>query len=317
MGNRSHRNSGHMAMNAMRRRGERHGSELLISDNAHSAETVHSVVQTDCLELLSKIPSGSVQLIVCDPPYNINMAEWDAWPDYIHWARDWLQESERVLSDSGSLVIFGGLQYQSEAGSGDLLTLISEMRSHDAMRLVNLIVWNYPTGMSAHRFFASRHEEIAWFAKTSRYFFDLDAVREPFDEETKMRYMKDKRLRVESVEKGKNPGNVWRMNRLNGNSKERVGHPTQKPREVIQRLVRSLSYPGSVILDFFAGSGVTTVVAMAEGRHSISGDTDSSLSDYLKLQLAGRPEDDLFGSSPKYRIIHELPSDHPVFCSSS
>jgi site-specific DNA-methyltransferase (adenine-specific) len=317
MGNRSHHNSGHMAMNALRRRGERHGSELLIGDNAHSAETVHSVLQADCLELLSKIPSGSVQLIICDPPYNINMAEWDAWPDYIHWARDWLRESERVLSDSGNLVIFGGLQYQGEAGSGDLLTLMSDMRMHSTTRLVNLIVWNYPTGMSAHRFFASRHEEIAWFGKTSRYFFDLDAVREPFDEETKARYMKDKRLRIESVEKGKNPGNVWRMTRLNGNSKERVGHPTQKPRQVIQRLVCSLSYSGSVILDFFAGSGVTTAVAIAEGRHSISADTDSSLPDYLKLQLAGRPGDDLFGSSPKYRIIHELSSDHPVFCANS
>ena len=49
--------------------------------------------------------------------------------------------------------------------------------------------------MSAHRFFASRHEEIAWFAKTSRYFFDLDSVREPYDEETKAAYLKDKRLR--------------------------------------------------------------------------------------------------------------------------
>ena len=247
-------NSGHMAMNALRRRGELHGSELLVGDSAKPVETIHSLLQADCLELLSKIPSGSVQLIICDPPYNINMAEWDAWPDYAHWARDWLRESERVLSESGSLVIFGGLQYQGEAGSGDLLTLMSDMRAQSTMRLVNLIVWNYPTGMSAHRFFASRHEEIAWFAKTSRYYFDLDAVREHFDDETKARYMKDKRLRAESVEKGKNPGNVWRMTRLNGNSKERVGHPTQKPREVVRRLVRSLSYPGSVVLDFFAGS---------------------------------------------------------------
>jgi site-specific DNA-methyltransferase (adenine-specific) len=292
-------------MNALRRRGERHGSELHIS-GIHPGETIHSVVQADCLELLAQIPSGSVQLIICDPPYNINIAEWDTWPDYAHWARDWLKESERVLSDSGSLVIFGGLQYQGEAGSGDLLTLMSDMRANSTMRLVNLIVWNYPTGMSAHRFFASRHEEIAWFAKTTRYFFDLDAVREPFDEQTKARYMKDKRLRAESVEKGKNPGNVWRMTRLNGNSKERVGHPTQKPREVVRRLVRSLSYPGGVILDFFAGSGVSTAVAIAEGRHSISGDIDPSLQDYLKLHLAAE-------HPGAYRIDLGLNNDHPVF----
>ncbi|MFM7366891.1 MAG: DNA methyltransferase, partial [Sphaerospermopsis kisseleviana] len=107
-------------------------------------------------------------------------------------------------------------------------------------------IWNYPNGMSAHRFFANRHEEIAWFAKTSKYYFDLDAVREPFDEATKIEYLKDKRLRPESVEKGRNPTNVWKIPRLNGNSKERVGHPTQKPRQLIQRIIRSLSYSGSV-----------------------------------------------------------------------
>ena len=77
--------------------------------------------------------------------------------------------------------------------------------------------------MSAHRFYANRHEEIAWFGKTAKYYFDLDSVREPFTEETKRTYMKDKRLRADSIEKGKNPTNVWRMPRLNGNSRERVG----------------------------------------------------------------------------------------------
>jgi site-specific DNA-methyltransferase (adenine-specific) len=301
-----------MAMNALRRRGEQHGSELLVA-NDWSGTTMHSVVRADCLELLSKIPSGSIQLIICDPPYNINIAGWDDRSDYLHWARKWLRESERVLSDTGSLVIFGGLQYQSEAGSGDLLTLMSDMRQHSEMRLVNLIVWNYPQGMSAHRFFASRHEEIVWFAKTKHYFFDLDAVREPFDDETKARYMKDKRLRAESVSKGKNPGNVWRITRLNGNSKERVGHPTQKPREIVERLVRALSYEGSIVLDFFAGSGVTTAVAIAEHRHSISGDIDGSLHRYLRLQLAAMPNDDLFGESPDFTLESELNVSHPVF----
>lgn len=310
--NRSHHNSGHMAMNALRRRGERHGSELLLADS-WSGVTIHSVVKADCLDLLAKIPSGSVQLIVCDPPYNINMAGWDDRSDYLHWARKWLREAERVLAETGNLVIFGGLQYQGEAGTGDLLTLMGDMRQHSTMRLVNLIVWNYPQGMGAHRFFASRHEEIAWFGKTSRYFFDLDAVREPFDEETKARYMKDKRLRAESVEKGKNPGNVWRITRLNGNSKERVGHPTQKPREIIRRLVRGLSYEGSIVLDFFAGSGVTTAVTIAERRHSISGDIDESLHDYLKVHLAAMRGDDLFGDAPKYTITSELDTSHPVF----
>jgi site-specific DNA-methyltransferase (adenine-specific) len=210
-------------------------------------------------------------------------------------------------------VICGGLQYQGEAGSGDLLEILNFMRRASKMRLANLIIWYYKNGMSAHRFFANRHEEIAWFGKTDKYFFDLDAVRIPFDEETKIAYLKDKRLRPESIEKGKNPKNVWEIGRLNGNSVERVGHPTQKPRAIIQRIVRGLSYPGSVVLDFFAGSGITTRVAIEEGRHSIASDTDPILKKYLKQQLQAMGENYL---APKYTLDEELSPSHPIFGSN-
>jgi site-specific DNA-methyltransferase (adenine-specific) len=164
--------------------------------------------------------------------------------------------------------------------------------------------------MSAHRFFANRHEEIAWFGKSAKYYFDLDAVREPFDEAAKAVYSRDKRLRPESLEKGKNPTNVWRMARLNGNAKERVGHPTQKPRALIRRLMRALSWPGSVTLDFFAGSGVTTRVAIEEGRHSVSGDADPLLHAYLARQLQTLPA----GLAGKYSLLGEPGfQSHPVF----
>ena len=159
MTNRSHHNSGHRRMNAMRKRGEAHSSEKAVVAEVPT-QSRHAVLSADCLEVLARIPDGSVQLIVCDPPYNIQLADWDAHADYIAWARTWLAEAERVLSDTGNLVIFGGLQFQGEAGSGDLLSILHHMRTASAMRLVNLIVWNYPNGMSAQRFFANRHEEI-------------------------------------------------------------------------------------------------------------------------------------------------------------
>lgn len=310
MANRSHHNAGHRGMNALRKRGGVHSSEKLV-EKLGSHRTHHCVVTADCLELLATIPDGSVQLIVCDPPYNIQLAHWDAHADYLAWASKWLAEAERVLTPTGSLALFGGLQYQAEAGSGDLLTLIHHLRRHSSMLLANLIVWNYPNGMSAHRFFANRHEEIAWFGKTSKYYFDLDSVREPYDEVTKAAYRKDKRLRPESVEKGRNPTNVWQMPRLNGNSKERVGHPTQKPREVIRRLVRALSYPGSVVLDFFAGSGVTARVAIEEGRHSISCDAEPVVHDYLRKQLAMMSA--VRGPAPEFDLSDSLSASHPVF----
>jgi site-specific DNA-methyltransferase (adenine-specific) len=281
--NRSHRNPGHRAINALKKAGKVHSS--MQARTGAPERTVHAVLTLDCREVLRALPSESVQLIVCDPPYNIQLAPWDRFGNYREWAAEWLRESARVLAPSGNLAVFGGLQYQAEAGGGDLLTLLAYMRESSPLRLVNLIVWTYANGMSAHRFFANRHEEIAWFGKSAKYYFDLDAVRERFDEETKAVYKRDKRLRPESIDKGKNPTNVWRIGRLNGNARERVGHPTQKPREVIERLVRALSYPGSTVLDFFAGSGITTRVAIEEGRHSIASDADPALPGYLNAQL--------------------------------
>ena len=308
MSNRSHRNSGYKAMNAMNKNGILHSSLEGLNMNMPKS-TCHSVLNMDCCELLSKLPDSSVQLIICDPPYNIMVADWDQHDKYIEWASDWIKESERVLKDSGSIVIFGGLQFQGEAGSGDLLSVIDYIRKKSNMFLVNMIIWNYPNGMSARRFFANRHEEIVWFAKSKKYYFDLDSVREPFDEKTKILYKRDKRLNANSVDKGRNPTNVWKIGRLNGNAKERVGHATQKPHQVIQRLVKSLSYPNSTIVDFFGGSGITTRVAIEEGRHSICGDIDKTYRNYVASQIKKMNSK---CNNPKFTLYKSL-KHHPIY----
>lgn len=317
MANRSHRNTAHIGMNYLRKRGLQHASEVGKLRDAPD-KTFHVVWVGDCLESLQRIPSNSIQLVVCDPPYNINVAEWDEFDAYVDWAGQWISEVERVLSPSGNFVLFGGLQYQGEVGSGDLLSLVSWMRRHSSMLLVNLIIWNYPNGMGAHRFFSNRHEEIFWFAKSRKYFFDLDAVRRKLDPKTLAAYKRDKRLNPENLEKGINPTNVWQIPRLNSNSKERVGHPTQKPRKLIERLVLALSYPGSTVLDFFAGSGVTTAVAITEGRHSISSDIDHALLDYMNIQLHNKSNNDRQLFEAKYQLITGNSwSEHPAISLSN
>jgi DNA modification methylase len=310
MSNRSHRNAGHIGMNSLRKRGILHSSERAAA--AALGRTSHVAVVGDCLATLRRIPSRSIQLVICDPPYNINVAAWDDLDHYVDWAGQWLAEVERVLSPTGNLVLFGGLQYQGEAGSGDLLSLMNWMRRHSGMRLANLIIWNYPNGISAQRFFANRHEEIAWFARTQKYYFDLDAVRTRLEPERLAAYKRDKRLNPENLDKGINPTNVWRIPRLNGNAKERVGHPTQKPKALITRIVSALSYPGSTVLDFFAGSGVTARVAIETGRHSISSDADPEFPVFFKRHL------DQLRSAPDYRLIagHDW-SEHPAFSAGS
>jgi len=305
MPNRSHKNAGHRGMNALNKAGKKHSSIKDIH-NVTPLQTNHISMVCDCMDLLKEIPDESIQLIVCDPPYNILLADWDEHENYISWASDWLREAERVLKPSGNMVIFGGLQYQGEAGSGDLLSLIHHMRAASKMLLANLIIWNYPNGMGAQRFFANRHEEIVWYAKSKKYYFDLDSVREEYDEATKAIYKKDKRLNHDSIDKGKNPSNVWKINRLNGNSKERVGHPTQKPKEIIERIIKSLSYPGSNILDFFAGSGVTTRVSIELGRNSICCDKDKTFLNFLEKQIESIPQSTLLEEIPKYSIYKNL-----------
>jgi len=117
MANRSHYNNGHRAINALRKSGRKHSSHAHVFCDGHN-ETKHIVAVCDCLDILEKIPDNSIQLIICDPPYNILLAEWDDHADYIEWAQKWLIEAERVLAPSGNIAIFGGLLYQGEAGSG-------------------------------------------------------------------------------------------------------------------------------------------------------------------------------------------------------
>ena len=213
------------------------------------------------------------------------MDYWDTFDNYLEWAKTWLDEIYRILSDSGNCVIFGGFQFQ-DLKKGDLLEILHYTRHSTKLRFVNLIIWYYKNGMSAHRFFANRHEEVIWLTKTKKYYFNLDAVRVPYSPKQKKAALKDKRLISANVEKGKNPTNVWEIGRLNGNSKERVGHSTQKPVEIIRRFVRGLSYPGSIVFDFFAGSGTTGRACIEEGRNSILVDTDSMLNEYLQLHLS-------------------------------
>ena len=238
----------------------------------------------DCFDFLKLIPDESIQLICIDPPYNLELAGWDIYDNYIEWAARWLDEAYRVLAQNGNMVIFGGIQFR-DARSGDLIDIIHYVRQNTKFRLINTIIWHYKNGMSAHRYFANRHEEIIWLTKTDDYYFDLDSVREPYSEKDLQAALRDKRLKPENTRKGKNPTNVWEINRLNGNSKERVGHPTQKPVEIIERLVKSLSYPGSVVLDFFAGSGTVGRVCIAEGRHCLMCDSDEATIKYFSKHL--------------------------------
>lgn len=281
MPNKSHFNSGLRTLIKQRRDGVEHSNTVHVEN---FEKTWHALYIQDAVKFLKELPDNSVQLILIDPPYNLELDYWDTFPNYLEWAKQWIDHIYRVMTDNGNCVIFGGFQFQ-DLKHGDLLEILHYTRHKTKLRLINLVIWYYKNGMSAHRYFANRHEEAIWLSKTKKYYFDLDSVRIPYDEEAKKAALKDKRLIPENIEKGKNPTNVWEIGRLNGNSAERVGHPTQKPTEIIRRFVKALSYEGSIVLDFFAGSGTTGRVCIEENRHSIMVDADNSLMNYFQKHL--------------------------------
>lgn len=298
--NKSHHNHALMSLNKMSK------DKTLKNKTASDFETPKKPMIClnimDCCDFLKQIPDKSVQLICIDPPYNLELAAWDIYDNYIEWASKWIDEAYRVLSDSGSIVIFGGIQFR-DVKSGDIIDIIQYVRHHTKFKLINTIIWHYKNGMSANRYFANRHEEAIWLAKTNNYYFDLDSVRVPYSDEQLALALKDKRLNPENTMKGKNPTNVWEIGRLNGNSKERVGHPTQKHVEIIDRFVKSLSYPGSVVLDFFAGSGTTGRVCIEDGRHCLMCDSDKSSKDFFKKHLELMHQD---GEQVDYQKINTV-----------
>ncbi len=298
--NRSHHNHALMSLNKMRKDNTIKHKSAVDFEVPKKVKILHCIA--DCNAFLKKIPDESIQLICIDPPYNLELAVWDIYDNYIEWASTWLEEAYRVLSPNGSMVIFGGVQFR-DAKSGDLIDIIHHLRYKTEFKLINTIIWHYKNGMSAHRFFANRHEEAIWLVKSDSYYFDLDSVRVPYTQKELELALKDKRLNPLNTIKGKNPTNVWEIGRLNGNSKERVGHPTQKPVELIARFVKALSYPGSTVLDFFAGSGTIGRVCIEEGRNCLMCDKDNKSLAYFKTHLTHMKNED---HSVQYKSIKNI-----------
>lgn len=198
--NKSHSNHALMSLNKMRKDKTIKQKSSDDFEKPDDVKILHCIM--DCCDFLKDIPDESVQLICIDPPYNLELTGWDIYDNYIEWAAKWIDEAYRVLSKNGSMVIFGGIQFR-DVKSGDLLDIIQYVRHNTKFKLINTIIWYYKNGMSAHRYFANRHEEAIWLAKSNDYFFDLDSVRVPYSEEDLKLALKDKRLNPENTKKGK------------------------------------------------------------------------------------------------------------------
>jgi site-specific DNA-methyltransferase (adenine-specific) len=217
----------------------------------------------DFLADAANIPNASIDLIVADPPYGLgkdygndsDMLSGDA---FLEWTYRWLDLAIPKLKPSGSLYIFCTWQYSPE------LFVFLKRR----LLMINEIVWDrrVPSMGGTTRKFTSVHDNIGYFAVSKDYYFDLDPVRIPYDAETKKARSRKIFEGSKWLELGYNPTDVWSVSRLHRQHAERVDHPTQKPLEIVERMVLASCPPGGRVLDPFMGSGTTAVACARHGR---------------------------------------------------
>jgi site-specific DNA-methyltransferase (adenine-specific) len=136
------------------------------------------------------------------------------------------------------------------------------------------------------RSFSSVHDTIGFFVKRKDYYFDLDAVRIPYDAVTKKARSRSIFVGAKWLEVGYNPKDLWSVSRLHREHAERVDHPTQKPLEIIERMLKASCPPGGTVLDPFMGSGTTALAARRLGRHFVGFELNQAYCEIIEQRLA-------------------------------
>jgi DNA modification methylase len=240
------------------------------------------IIHGDALEELQKLPSATAQAIIADPPY-FNVLEDEAWDtqwktaaDYLAWCDAWVAESIRVLRDDGLAFIFGQLGKREHTFLHLMSRLSQQHQFHD------LIIWDRAVGYDERRdSFTPQYEMVLVLRKGDKVKFNKDAVRVPYDAATIATYVKDKRYkdmdaRRAHLEKGKYATNILRVPSLKGISKEKCGHPSQKPLALIEKLIACSTDAGDLVIDPFLGSGTTAAAAQRLGRKWLGIEKDSN-----------------------------------------
>ena len=242
----------------------------------------------DCLQVMQELPEASVDLVFADPPYNlsndgytvhsgkrvsVNKGEWDrsqGVEEDFHFHMEWIAACRRVLKTDGSIWISG--TYHSIYACGYALNL-------QGFRVLNDISWFKPNASPnlGRRMFTASHETLIWASKSkkARHTFNYDAMREG-------EFPKD------FIKKpGKQMRSVWAIGTPSAWEKRHGKHPTQKPETLLERVILSSSGPGATVLDPFAGSATTGVVALRHGRRFVGIDSDRAFLDkYAAPRLA-------------------------------
>ena len=237
----------------------------------------------DAILLLSQIPENSIDMIFADPPYNlsnggfsvhagrmvsVNKGDWDKSrgfeADYdFHY--NWLDACKKVLKPGGTLWVSGTYHSIYQCGHA-----IQSLGYH----ILNDVSWFKPNASPnlSCRFFTASHETLIWARKEkkAKHTFNYDLMKEGHWPEDQL---KKPGLQMRSV---------WSMGTPRPEEKKYGKHPTQKPLDLLRRVVLSSTNKGDVVLDPFTGSSTTGLAAIMHDRKFIGVDLESK---YLDLSV--------------------------------
>ncbi|HEY4055414.1 MAG TPA: site-specific DNA-methyltransferase [Kofleriaceae bacterium] len=251
----------------------------------HGGELWHS----DALALLKTLKTGSVDLVVTDPPYAIAKAEWDEFESldaYVDWCDEWLAEVARILAPHGSAYVCGFSE------------ILADVKARSARRFDSCrwLIWAYRNKANLGKDWGRSHESILHLRKAGAK-IDVDAVRVPYNGHTTKyptrvqaitsQYGRGvRRDKWEPHPLGAKPRDVIEVPVICNGMAEKGPHPTQKPEALIEKLIVASSAEGQLVVDPFVGSGTTAVVASRLKRTWIAGDADASYIGYVRERLA-------------------------------
>lgn len=258
---------------------------------------IDAVHRGDCLDLMSRVPAGSVHLAFADPPFNIGY-DYDAYDDrlsadaYLDWSKKWMREVVRVLRPDGTFWLAIGDEYAAE------LKVIATRELGLTCR--SWVVWYYTFGVNCKQKFSRSHVHLFHFVRDAAAFtFNTDSIRVPSAREL---VYGDKRanptgrlpddtwvLRPQDLPDGFGAAeDTWYFPRICGTFKERSGwHGCQMPEQLLGRIIRASSNEGETVLDPFGGSGTTLAVAKKLGRSFLGMELSDDYADKISVRLAG------------------------------
>ncbi len=231
-----------------------------------------TIILGDAIQELKNIPEHSVDLIITDPPYNLNKdyektkdnLEFD---EYIEFSKNWLKECKRILKNTGTIYVFMGMRYIAYI----YMILEKELQ----LNFCSWITWHYTQGIGKTKGFSPRHDDILMFTVDKKeYTFNLDAIRVP-----------QKYYRSINNMRGANPGNVWEFSHMHYCNDNRFSHPTQKPEGLYERMVLASSNENDIILDPFLGSGTLLRVCQQTNRNGIGIEINEKYIEIVKKRL--------------------------------